>query len=441
MKLSLTLSALILVAAGFFGWQDHRKLSEARETHTRLVEEARALGLSAADLLKGDKSPRATKTQREAQGDKVAQAKAFAVKLVAFANEMKAQEKSGSPPDASMQKRIIEMIDGMMQLDAEQLKTLVAELRADPGLDDEMRNGIVGFSIMMLANDHPASALALFTESSDLFKNADMSEHIVASALSRWAQDDPMAALDWIRKNSKQHPDLVTDQTRRAVVEGAARQDPKLAFQLMGELEMKDSSNAAQNIAGAAQTSAERSALLAALRENSKNATDKNASGEIAKSTLQGLGQKLAGDGYESSAAWLASAGLTGDESKSIADGLSWWQTKGDTGKWIDWMADKLPADQLNGKVTDMVTNWTRQDYKAAGEWINGTKDGPARQTAVRSYAVTVAPYEPESAAQWAETLPAGKDRDGVVKSVYDEWAKKDKAAAEAFGKRNGLGE
>jgi hypothetical protein len=65
-----------------------------------------------------------------------------------------------------------------------------------------------------------------------------------------------------------------------------------------------------------------------------------------------------------------------------------------------------------------LVEQWTRNDYKAAGEWIGTLADGPAKNAAIKSFAKTVAPYEPEAAAQWANSLPAGKERDEVLRTI-----------------------
>jgi hypothetical protein len=143
----------------------------------------------------------------------------------------------------------------------------------------------------------------------------------------------------------------------------------------------------------------------------------------------------------DASSAWLQSAALTQKETESLIDGMGWWQAKSDTGKWIDWMHGKLPEERFKPKVQEMIGNWARQDHKAAGEWINASKDAPVREAAAGTYAITVAPYEPDSAAQWAETLPAGKDRDEAFKTIHSEWKKKDQEAAAEFAKKHGLGD
>jgi hypothetical protein len=440
MKISLLIAALILIGTSFFGWSGQQRLTAAREDHARLVEEAERLGIDAAEGASGSVQSVHAKSRRDEGGDKTAEAKAFAAKLVAFAKEMEEMQKSGTQPDESMQKRIFEILDGMLALDGSQLKILVAELRVAPGLNDEMRTGILGFAVMMLANDHPAAALALFTESSELMKDAGSSRHVISSALARWAQDDPMAALEWIRKNSKEHPDLVTDQTKRSVLAGAARQDPGLAFSLLGELDAKDRTMAVHGIAESATTSEQRKAVLMSLREHMKT-LGPDAAASLSASTLNALGQGVSQEGHEAALAWLEGAGLSPEEKAAFAQGVQPWQAKGETGKWIEWMSKELPAEQTTQRVTLFMNQWARDDFKAAGQWLNNFQDGAAKDAAVKSYADTVAPYEPASAAEWALTLPEGQERKDLLTKIHGEWKSKDEAAAAEFARENGIGE
>lgn len=116
---------------------------------------------------------------------------------------METMEESGGTPDEAQRQRMMEMMDRMMSLDSSQLKILITEFHAAGDIADETRMEIIGFSIMTLANDHPEAALALFIESTDLFKEDGMSERLVSSSLARWAMDDPMAAVEWVRKTAQ----------------------------------------------------------------------------------------------------------------------------------------------------------------------------------------------------------------------------------------------
>ena len=55
------------------------------------------------------------------------------------------------------------------------------------------------------------------------------------------------------------------------------------------------------------------------------------------------------------------------------------------------------------------------------------------------TYAETLAPFEPDSAAQWAMTLPPGKDREETLANIYEKWPKNDESAKKAFAKLHGI--
>ncbi len=443
MKLSLILSAIILVAAGFFGWQGYERLATARGENTRLTTEAEELGLETTGLAaNGGGKAAGSKTRRGSGGtaeEKAAHAKDFAAQLIAFGREMEAMQKEGKQPDQEMQKRIMDVVGGILELDANQLKILVDEVRNAPDMSAEMRSGMVGFAVMMLASDHPAAALNLLAESSDLLKESGMSRHVVSGALQSWAQTDPKAAIEWTRKNAKDHPEMVNDETKKGILAGAARLDPALAFTLVGELDLKDVGSLGSSIADAANTPEQRTAVMTALRDHLKTLDVKDRLGML-NSTMSSLGAKAVQEGFSSSAAWLESANLSKEEQEGFMNGVNYWQAKGDTGKWLEWMDGKVPADKLDGKVGSLMSQWTQQDYKAAGQWINDTKDGPVKNAAILSYASNVAPYEPASAAEWALTLPDNGERKDLLGVIHAQWVKKDPAAAAKFAQENGLG-
>lgn len=442
MKISLAVSLLILAIGVGLGWQDRQRLVHAQHNHEKLVAEAAKLGI-ALDGSKGAAAVRVTKRGRGG-ADREAVAKQAAADFIAFAKEMEAMEGSGQPPDPAMQKRIFKFLERMMALDADQLKILIAAVRADPTLKEESRRGVIGFSIMSMANDHPRSALALFTESSDLFEEDGMGRHVISSSLAKWAKDDPVGALEWVRTNSAKHPDLVTDDAKRGLISGAAVQDPKLAFSLIGELAIEDDSGRTiRGIIDAARTPAERTATLAALRGHLATITDEGERNRVSNQAIGDLVRRATSDGFEAGSKWIEGAGFSPQEMETLAAGRIGSGIKSeDTGKWIEWMGETIPGEKSSAGITQMVESWTENDYQAAGKWLTTTQPGPTREAAVRSYASTVARYEPEVAAQWALTLPPGKDREETLKHIYGVWPKNDSAAqqaAEKFAKEHGI--
>lgn len=431
MKVSFIISLLIIAIAALLGWRNHEELKRVRIEHRLVVDEAAEFGISVEEA--GDIGLLRTPLERDGSADREAEMKSFAAELIAFVKKLENREGDGGPEDEAIQKETMEMIKRFLDLDEPQLKGVIAELKASQEMGDDMRKGIIGFSIMMLANESPETALSLYAESSDILEMDGMGEHVMMSSLSRMAERDPFAAMDWIRKNGKKNPELVNDQTKSAVVVGAAWQDPAMAISMMKELQLDDDDQAAAGIARSADTLEKRLQLLETLR-----ALDGD-SQETQKSVLGSMGEQLQKSGFEDSMAWLEKASLKDQELEFFSANLSYQNTKEDTGKWLGWVEESFSAKEASNKTAEMVQQWTHNDFQAAGNWLNDAKEGSVKQAAVESYAKTVAPYEPQAAAQWALTLPAGSQRSELIKQVYREWMRKDESAAAAFAAEQGI--
>ena len=441
MKISLLFSALLAGAILLIGWRNQVRLGTLGETRSQLSAEAARLGISADAADAAD----ASSSRRERRPDKDASTKATAADLIAFAQEMEALQKSGEKPEdmAKFQERILGFMDRMSAMDAAQLKLLIAEFRAAPGLSEETRQGLVGFSVMTLANDHPQVALGLFTEASDLFKDNRINQHMVSSALGNWSRKDPLAALEWVRTNGEKFPDLINDQAKRGLISGAAVQDPKVAFKLIGELGISpkddDYNNSIQAIVQSAKLPKQRTAVLEALRENLEGIKTEEEKQKVTHTAFHAFALNLAPEGFETASGWIASTNPSPEELASFAQGVSFLSKKEEKGKWLQWMGDTLPEESARPQVKQMIRQWTNDDYQAAGQWLVSAPDGPTKHAAVESYAETVAPYEPDTAAQWALTLPPGKGRDATLKKVQQQIQNKDPAAGAAFAEKHGI--
>jgi hypothetical protein len=114
----------------------------------------------------------------------------------------------------------------------------------------------------------------------------------------------------------------------------------------------------------------------------------------------------------------------------------------GEAGRWMELVGMNLPTEQAHELIQNLVKSWTQNDYIAAGQWLTSMPDGPTKNSAVRSYAATVARYDPECACQWAMNLPPGNDRDVTLNRIYQNLPKDDpasKQAAEAFAELHGV--
>jgi hypothetical protein len=434
MKFPIALALLILLVAGLFGISNQQQLATVRESHAKLAAAAAQLGIS-IDPSKPHDPIRSTKRERE---NKQASAQSVANEFIAFAKEMEASEKKGEQPDEAQQKRIMALMDRLMSLDITQLKFLITAVQAAKELKDETRQNLVGFSIMTLANDHPQAALTLFTESPDLLKDSRMGSYIPSSSLTQWATQDPTAALEWVKNNSAKFPDLITNDVKTGLISGTATQDPKLAFKLIGELGLKDANSSISSIIHSATSPEERTATLTALREHLASITDEKTRTELADRAISDFTSDLIKSGFAASTQWIEKSNFTPAELVSFADGL--YNLKGDENRqWIQWVGEKLPPEKADNQVRDLVRTWTQNDYQAAGKWLSTAADGPTKNSAISSYAETVSKYEPTTAAQWALTLPPGKDRDKTLRRISQNWPKEDAAGKAAFKQQHGI--
>jgi hypothetical protein len=439
MKISAAISLLILVAAALIGGMGQRKeLAKAEAEHTRLMSEAAALGILRFDPDDPEKELRVTKRGRaDVRAGKEAEAHEVAREIIALMIDMKAFEESGKETDEAIQQRTLALIDRMISLDGGQLETVIADFRASKEVDGNMRDAVLSFAIMTLAEEHPETALKLFTEGGDDSLGDAVGKHQISAALAKFAAQDPDAALEWVRANSGKHPDLVTDYVKNGLVKGAAKNDMKLAFGLITELGIKDVSDALSEIADTVDDMKARNEFLGLLREFSKKGE-----GSRGSDALGNLAPGIAKEGFAAGSRWIAENKLSAAESAVLAGGIAMNAKSSEKGQWIEWMGEGLSEKDRETNISVTMQQWTRSDYRAAGEWLAAAPEGPAKAASVSAYAKTVARYDPQIAAQWALTLPPGEKRKGTLAAIHREWPQEneaDKQARAAFAREHGI--
>jgi hypothetical protein len=65
-------------------------------------------------------------------------------------------------------------------------------------------------------------------------------EGLMATAVTGWAKESPLAAFEWTQKNGGLFPNETTLTLKRGVVFGVADRDPKLAFDLLRKSGIED---------------------------------------------------------------------------------------------------------------------------------------------------------------------------------------------------------
>lgn len=406
MRISIAVSLLILAVAALIGWRDHRELAELRAENHRLAGEAAALGIAPDDPVHGKH-----RTKRE-RADKLEEARATALEIIGVAEELERLIESGDTAGIATQDRILKALETLGTLDAEQLLVLIESFRDADGLTDNMRRTLISFAVGALADRNPQAALGLLAGGGNPLDDAAGRSALVSASLSKWTETDPGAALEWVRAGNRDF--ITTEAMEAALVRGAARSDLRLALEWIGEFKVADKLGMLTQIAGDLDTLSERSDLLRLMKAQPGVFGQKEIDGALVK-----MGAAIGKGGYEEGARWIRENGFSETEiTNLIAGGMVSHSKGGDVGLWVEWMGENLPAAPRERYVGSNVAEWTKKDHRAAGEWLAALPEGPAKPPAVAAFAKTVAPYDPEIAAQWAMTLPPGNQRDGIIKEV-----------------------
>lgn len=428
MKASIALTLAILGLGSALGWREHQRISAIRGELDRLRVRASQAGISWDDA----GAPR--RPARRERPDEEAEARRITADVIAFVKEMSSDLLK---EDAATRDRLLDLLDRLAGMNPAQMEILIAGIDGSGELG-ETGGHIVGFCLEGFSENHPQAALELAVRALDKPGKQEERTQFVSETLGRWAAVDPLAAARWMKETGASHPDLVTEATKEALLGGVARNDPKLAFGMIGELGVKEPSTVIRSIAGAADTTEARSAALAGLREFRKGAEGNEAARVAVSDSIALLVGKATQSGFEEGSRWLEKAGLDEGELAVAARNISFPDGR-ETAQWIGWTQENLPAGQAGESIRGMVKRWTKNDYKAAGEWLAAQPAGDARNVSVTTYAETIARYEPAAAAEWAMTLPAGAAREDTMRKIYNNWPKRDPAGRVAFGREHGF--
>ena len=436
MNKSVVLTITILVIGAIPALFQAKRRHSLKEANRALVSEAEELGI-ATGFEESDGRSRYSKRPRSGQRKK---ASLTAADVISYALKMERLDHSGEEVGDDDERRGLEILKQLQRMDPDGLKMFIEEIRSDSDLTPQSRGNIVAHAIMMLSENHPQAAVALFAESGDLVSSSMMGDHVLSSAVSRWAEQDPVAALEWIKANSKKYPEAAGDWAKEGVLSGTALRDPKLAFQLFDEIGFEHPENALDSILSSGEGDPEhRNLVLGALREHLQGMPDAEEREDLRSAAFEIFARNAEEEGYESLTKWMGESNFSEEEKAMFAGGLSYFATKQETGQWMDWLAQNVTGEEMKEPVAELISEWTQQDYVAAGTWLSGAADGPAKTAAVESYAEVVAEYDPQVAGQWAMTLPPGPGRNATLRAVHENWPESDPQGAAAFASEHGL--
>ncbi len=426
MKSSVAVSLLMIAVTVGIGWIDSKRLISARDKRAALAARAVELGLASTNG-----------TERIQRPDRETEARRFAADYLAFILKEKIRFQIDTPEDEDFIHRWDALQERTATLDAKQLGTLIEELRAADDLEEDVIRSLIGDIGFYMARLDPRATLRLFDEPPR--PSDTLAEQLLGSSLGLLAKTDPSAAIDWLRENSVNHADLINDRSKMYILKELAEMDPILAFHWIDKLDLTNAAEGIWTVAAHAQTPEQQTAVLSALRLHLDSVQDKNDRDRMLETALVGLISNAAKQGFEPASRWIETANLKDEEIRSIHQSLESSIQPGDRSQWIDWIGQRFPEESSKSGIRGIFRSWTANDHRAAAEWIGSAPQGPLRDHSIHAFSAAVAPYEPETAAQWALTLAPGDAREGTLREIHRNWIKSDPAAAAAFAAEHGL--
>jgi hypothetical protein len=349
-------------------------------------------------------------------------------------------ERAGGRPDEGLRDEIVQATVELMNLSPANMRKMLAKLRSNPDLSEDTKSKVIGFSILFASSNHPEMALQLFDESKDLLGKGTMANHVVGSALHAWAEMNPEAAVQWLKKSGEPPSGITREEMQHAVLGGAAKHDAAMAFRMLSEMDLKTSTDACEVIASSlADSQPGREALLSAMHGYLAGIDDPKAVREMSSIVMETVARGVGKNSFETVSKWLDAESLPESDLASFAEGLSWFSTGNETSKWLDWMAQRLPPENLWEPVEGLVGDWVEEDYLAAGNWLTKLPDGAVKIPAVTAYAKAVAAYDPEVAIKWAMTISDADARKRTLVAIHENWPEGDAEGATKFAAQHGL--
>ncbi len=241
----------------------------------------------------------------------------------------------------------------------------------------------------------------------------------ITSAGRAWAQQDPAAAMAWLRG--------LPPQERRTALRAVW---PEMARRVPGQISTLLESYPAGR---------ERNEILESLADDPGALSLQAARSLIERHTKGVMGDQLTARliGAEAlrdpTSARAFVDGLPEGEARRLATyqlAYSWAQV--DVLGALEWTR-RLPADETRQRSMDAIfNNWAGQNPAAAAQYAAAIPATDGRDQAISAAASAWANVDPDAALAWAQTLPE-RDRGRALVNVIAGWAGQDPAAAAKF--------
>ncbi|MCX6879651.1 MAG: hypothetical protein NTW21_38475 [Verrucomicrobia bacterium] len=374
--------------------------------------------------LSGGVDPGHNGGERLKSGTREAAAKALTVKQILA--KMKATMRGGSMQNPSSMMKVMGLMD---KIRPEDLQAALAE--AEAMTDPQQKMLLTMCLLAKWAETDGPTAMKYAEEHSASGPLGQMAKMSVASA---WAEKDAEAVWQWYKGQGDKDSGGMFGHNMALVslFSNIAGNDPDLAFKRLEEI---DAPARQMALAGMFQ---------AALFDDDKRQqilmkVDALPDESERKQARQMMLSQWAMLAPEQAVEWVKKQPW--EEQRDLRESMGMMLMMNDPKKGASLVMDGVPDDEKPREYSRVISQWAAMDANAAGTWLNEQPQGPQLDEARQSFVSATSQNDPANAMTWAGTITNPDLRFSATMTAYQEWKKKDLAAADQALASSGLDE
>lgn len=318
----------------------------------------------------------------------------------------------------------------LMTLPASEIRGALAEVSATV-TDSQQRAMFQSLLLSRWAEEDPKAALAYAEKLST--DGGPMESQALMSVVSTWAKREPEAAWDWYlkRRDSDEAPlgPNGFDSSLMAIFGATAATNLDSALAKLALLDDDSSRNMAlMGIALSSVDAEKRKAVLAR-----SESLDPDTKLTLRQQVVSQWAYADPGEVME----WLRAQ--PAEDRSSVTDRVSYALMGNNPEKAAAFLMEDATEDNLGRRYSAIVSAWANRDPIAAGEWLNRQPKSAAQDQARMNFANHVIRIDPAAAMEWAKSIEGEGMRQNSVQNVYQQWRRRDADAAESALVNSGL--
>lgn len=370
-RVPLALTFAIALAFLFFGWQANQKWNRVSTQHDSLRQQLKELNQNP------DHPP--PLSTRLPPTDSQKDLRQIAADLISCGTDFKdaSNEYALRNLDRSSRDRIVEAIEGVLPLNQKELKNLLTLVETEPDLHYRVRQNLLTFILARwgtMAPDKMLDHLATSPKSKEQLRTGY--RYVIGVTMGTWINKAPDDVLKWLRNSPDPLPDDIVGSAIAYFSGKMAQTEPLKTFDFIAEFAEKPHSYFPNILQSSKLTTSDRVQAIERVNEMAKELDDPSDRKKFLTKNLRAfiLSHKSREADFQTSIDTIKAANLQIEDYEFIwnpakAD-LGYHIKRDQTGDWILWLRDTLPAEKSERRIKQLLERWGRHDQDAAREFI-----------------------------------------------------------------------